>query len=167
MGYCTLYMLANLFDESAIMNFGKDERFKGCGDDEVNEVLDLYNMKTGLIAYVNQSYFQLPPDFIWTILNSEKLEDEFHYIPYFLTVRRLANIKDLWHSVGIVYTKHGLFYNDPYFENWIKVENAEQLSSMFIECHSIQRPFRKVDDKFAIIHGRQAWIEELIGYELV
>lgn len=166
MGYCTVYTLANLFDEGTLMNFALDEKFKGCGDDEVNEVLDIYNMKIGSVAYVNQHYACLPAEFIWDVLNSEKLEDDFHYIPYFMSVRRLAHVKDLWHSVGIAYTKHGLYYSDPYFPNWIKIHNAEHLASMFIDCHIIQRPYRKQDDKFAIIHGRQAWIEELIGYEL-
>lgn len=166
-GYCTLYTLANLFDESAIMNFANDEKFKGCGDDEVNEVLELYNMKIGNVAYVNQSYGTLPSDFIWDVLNSEKINDDFHYIPYFMTVRRLPEVKDLWHSVGLVYTRHGLFYSDPYFDKWYKIENSDMLRSMYIDCHVIARPYRKEDDKFAIIHGRQAWIEELIGYELI
>lgn len=140
-GWCTVYTWANLLNEPGILRLCEDERFKGCGESEENEILQLHNpaMKIGIVAQVCPSYPILPIDFIIECLNREDEKNHFDQqcAIYCLSVRLIETI---WHNVAVVKHHSGYYYLDPLKENWIKINDAEHLESMFIDCCSLSRP---------------------------
>lgn len=155
MGWCTVYTWANLLNENAILNFTKDERFKGCGEKEEAEILAdfLPNCNLQTVAYSNQAYPALPLDFIWSVLTHNdiaKEEMEHPCIIYTMTVRL---IKEVFHHVGVVNYKGNIWYTDPYREKWINLKSFFDLGNLFIDCCQIQRPYLKATNEWALFHG--------------
>ena len=155
-GWCTVYTWANLLNDSEILRFLNDDCFKGCGEAEENEIISQFlpGCKIFTVAYSNQQYPPLNKDFIYSIVESNEADLDCAFenavIIYTLSVRR---IKSVWHSVGMIKSKTGLFYVDPYRPEWIKINYSWDLYPLFIDCCQISRPYIAESDRWAVVDG--------------
>lgn len=157
-GHCTVYMWANLIGDCAVLKFTEDPRFRGCGEKEQAEVLAdfLPEIKMVQVCGVDCNYPGIHINHIWGIVSFKDPEKPFKHTAavYVLTVRLYKEI-DMYHSVAIANYNDELFYLDPYKENWLLLENAEQLSSLFFKCSTIERPALLSDNKYVSFNARQ------------
>ena len=83
-GYCSVYLLANIFNDDGFLKYLTDPKFIGCSNAEIDQMLS--DMGTGLkvcqVLYASQHYSQLPKDYIYnTIKNFKELKAESFEIP--------------------------------------------------------------------------------------
>jgi hypothetical protein len=159
-GWCTVYTLANIFKDDRFLKFTEEERFKGCGKDEVDFMLnDLgYGMQLGQVMYVNQNYKALPKGYLYSCLRllkeqvSDDIEVKVPVVPYLLSVRLIPT---MWHSVAVLMIGDNMYYIDPYKEEMLHIETFEQFDILFIDCMMVERPFRIQDSRFIILLGEE------------
>lgn len=172
-GWCSVYTLANVFNNNDFLKYLGDPKFKGCGDEEVDfmlsEIMPNMNLKMGNVTSVCQFYKPLPIDYIFDVLSLDESKDvdtklDLMVTPYFLTVKR---IQEYYHSVAVLnITGHGLFYIDPVKSEIIKINSSEDFNSLFLSCTQIQRPYRTTDDKFIVLNGEVYGWGDLIKQEV-
>jgi hypothetical protein len=168
-GWCSVYLLANIFRNSDFLSFTDNEKFKGCGEEEVNFMLE--DMRTGVktekVAYSSQNYSPLPKDWVYnSILNHPEEEPsgiEICIIPYLLTVSLIPGIL---HHVGVLNYKGKLFYLDPYLEEMIQLTSLELFTKLFREVYVVER-FILSDGSniFAVLKGENLGYDFLIENE--
>jgi hypothetical protein len=169
-GYCTVYMLANLFRDKSFIRFVGNEDFKGCDDKKESELLDLCGygeMAISDVLYVNHAYrTPLPKDIVLDILlhsgdSTRPAEDvDIPIIPYILSVR-LQDTHAFHHATAVINYRGRLLYIDPYKENIVECSNADDLFKNFIDCYAIRRPYIKSNESWAILKG------EMLGYDFL
>jgi hypothetical protein len=162
-GWCSVYLLANIFRDHSFLRYTDDERFKGCGDNEVNEMIDFAGIKITNVLYAQQHYPPLPTDYMFSVLMNDEADPdgiEIPITPFLLTVRLIPSI---WHHVGVLRYKNQLYYLDPYKSHLIEIKTADDLASQFIDCCQVQRPYRIEDDKFCVIKGEDLGYDFLIN----
>lgn len=156
MGWCTVYTLANIFRDDQWLRYTEKEKFKGCGVNEINEMLD--DMGTGLrvaqVAYSNQSYRHLPKGYVYSLMKEFKEEEqrgiEIMVVPYLLAVRLITSV---YHMVAVLVYKDRMLYMDPYKEQLIEIESFEQFDCLFIDCVEVER--FALGDNFAVLRGEE------------
>lgn len=177
-GWCSVYTIANVFNNHNALDFITEERFKGSTDKEELEVirhlgereLKISNImfstslvKAPSIEYVFntiETISQLDKEFV------EQIDEELlPFIPFFLVVRLTEKAK-LWHRVGIMVYKDRYFYTDPYRENILEIENHNDLGELFIECAGIDRLSMEVGDeeRYQILYGKNLghdWLKDI------
>lgn len=159
-GWCTVYTLANIFQDSRFLKFTEEERFKGCNKDEVDFMFhDLgYKVALGQVMYNNQHYTPLPKGYVYSALRSfkEPFPEDFGIkipiVPYILSVRLVPS---MWHSVAVLMVGHDMFYIDPYKEEMLLIESFEQFDTLFIDCQAVERPYLIKDNTFCVLIGEQ------------
>jgi hypothetical protein len=157
-GWCTVYALANMFQDSRFLKFTEEERFKGCSKEEVDFMLhDLgYNLALGWVMYGNQHYNRFPKGYVYSALRSfkeqfpENFEVRVPVIPYLLSVRL---VPEMWHSVVVLMAGDDMFYIDPYKEERLLIESFEQFDALFIDCQAVERPYVIPDNAFCVLRG--------------
>jgi hypothetical protein len=162
-GWCTVYALANIFRDHQWLRFCDDEKYKGCGTDEINEMLE--TMGTGLkiaqVAYSNQHYRHLPKGYVYSLMRAfeeiEQGEIQIPIIPYMLTVRIIPSI---YHSVAVLVCRGKMLYIDPYRQSIIEIESFEEFDPLFIDCVTVER--FSVGDMFAILRGEECGYQFLL-----
>lgn len=166
-GHCTVYALANLFrSDYFIKNFLTDE-YVGCDGEKVNHMLGLFDPNFGIsdVLSIRHSYeIALPNDLVFQVLTnkdeaSSDLAEEFDTIPYLLTIRR-TGATNYWHSVIVLNYKGRLFYLDPYYDEFVPIESAEQLGHQYGDCWAVERIYLKNENSFAIFSAKA------LGFEL-
>lgn len=143
-GYCSAFLLANIFRKEGYLSFVNKEGFKGCTDKEVNEMLSKNDpgIEVTTIAHCNESYGALPKDWIYNNilcneLNIESIEDvEIPIVPYLLSVHLVPGI---CHHVGVLVSGTRIFYIDPYFEHLMEIETFDDFDRLFVDCIEVQR----------------------------
>jgi len=161
MGWCSVHTLQNIFQTNKLDNYLKDERYKGCGDKEVEELLSEIDDTLGVanVFYANQIYPSLPIEYVWDALNiKENCEDNFKIkvIPYLLTVKLISSC---YHMVAVLNINGRMYYSDPYKEKWEYLEMWQDLNPKFKQCSVVQRLYIKEDQSWAILNG------EYYGYD--
>lgn len=149
-GWCVVYTWANLLNECGILKFCDEERFKGCGPDEEDEILQAFHptIKMQTIAGVDQTYdLPLPLNYVWDLIqrDDELTFCENQVIPYCLTVRL---IESMFHHVAIVKHGSGFYYCDPWRKNWMKITSLHEFSNLFKDVWTVQRPVLRNEPKF-------------------
>lgn len=165
-GWCVVYTLANIFQDKRFIRFTNDEKFKGCGKEEVDYMLHEldYGMMLGMVMYANQSYMALPKGYIYRSLRSlkEQIHDDIQIkvpvVPYMLSVRLVPS---MYHSVAVLMIGDNMYYIDPYKDEILLIESFEQFEQLFIDCTLVERFYRIEDNRFCILLG------EHIGYEFL
>lgn len=153
-GWCTVYVWANLLNECGILRYLEDESYKGCTQEKENELIEAFrdDCRIKEIAYVNPAYGMLSNDLVWSIITRPdgiQMFDE-QVIIHTLSVRLIESI---WHHVAVVTYDGEVYYLDPYRENWLKIKDGEHLSDQFLDCCCVQRPVHKPTDSFASFDG--------------
>jgi len=141
-GWCCPLTLANVFRNESFLEYLKEEKYKGCSDDDVkfmiqNTIHESHSVKN--IAEVNTDYGFLPIDTVWKILNKKEdlseFSDRLPLVPYFMSVK----LSEYWHFVAVLSFNGKLYYVDPYKENVVLLESKDQLQSYFKYVNLIQR----------------------------
>jgi hypothetical protein len=148
-GWCAVYTWANLLNECGVLRLLDDERFKGVGEKEEQEIMDIYlpNHKIKDIAMVNPEFGTVPENLIWNIItypDQKQVFDE-QCIIHILSVRI---IEQYWHYIATVTYENEVYYLDPMRKNWLKIEDKNHLADQFIDCSCVSRPTVNGDDKF-------------------
>lgn len=148
-GWCAVYTWANLLNECGVLRLLDDERFKGVGEKEEQELIDLFmpNHKIKNLAMVNPEFGTVPEQLIWNIIT---FPDQISFcdeqcVIHILSVRI---IEKYWHYVATVTYNNQVYYLDPMRQNWLKIEDENHLASQFIDCCCVSRPSINGDDKF-------------------
>jgi hypothetical protein len=165
-GWCVVYTLANIFQDKRFLRFVEEERFKGCGKEEVDYMLNElgYGMMLGQVMYSNQSYTPLPKGYIYSSLRllKEQVCDDIKIkvpvVPYTLSVRLVPSMH---HSVAVLMIGDNMYYIDPYKEEMLLIESFEQFDNLFIDCMMVERFYRIQDNRFCILFG------ENLGYDVL
>ena len=170
-GWCSVYMLANLLRDEEFLKYTDDPKFKGCTDEDLNFMLD--SLRTGLklspIAFSNQVYGYLPNDFIYnnilTYLEPPVEGIKIQITPYILTVSLIPGV---CHHVAVLVCDRKLFYIDPYNSHIIQINSLEDFKNQFIGCYSVDRFEVKSNSKYAVLFGERMGYQFLINtYEPV
>lgn len=151
-GWCTVYMWANLLNNNEILSFCQDDRFKGCGVDEEDEILLKYSpsIKLQPIFAIDVNYeIPLPASYVWTLMQRKDEKEVFEHqcIIYTLSVRI---IEQYHHSVGIIKYNDAFWYVDPMRSRWIEVKSYEQFRGLFKDIWHVQRPIMRNEPAFAL-----------------
>jgi hypothetical protein len=170
-GWCTVYTLANIFNDKGFLKYLEDDRFKGCSKEDVEYMLADQNtgLKIADVIYVNQHYQHLPKQFVYDCLYNHKEDIVFDkptaipVIPYMLTVRLIESI---YHSVAVLMISGEMYYIDPYREKVIKIESFNQFSELFIDCVQVERFYRPTDESFIILDGEMLGFNTLIEEQI-
>lgn len=170
MGWCSVYLLANIFRDKDFLRFTENEDFKGCGDEQVDYMLT--SLKTGLkispVLKVTQAYGYLPIDYVldnillYPDIPGEDINTEIPITPYLLTVSLVPGI---FHHVGILNYLGRLFYIDPYLEYIKEVKVAKDLEYCFIGCIAVDR-FETETKQYAILLGEKCGYDFLLNETL-
>ena len=150
-GWCVVYTWANLLNDPGVLRLCDDELFKGCTEEDENELLKTYcsSVKNKALAYVNPAFgYELPIDLIWDIITLKDNESIFEEqaIIHTLSIRLIESI---WHHTATVTYEDDIYYLDPLKEKWIKIIDKEHLKSMFMDCCQVSRPVYLETDSFA------------------
>ena len=159
-GYCSPILLSNIFNDQEYYDiYLKDERFFGSGDEEWKEMIErkFPQLKLNDVLYINQCFGNggLTDLLIDQVVRTPIEIDPSEELPifcYFLTVKRMVAVGDVWHSVAILNVGGTLWYSDPYNESMYTFDHVVDLFS-WSKCHRIQTLFNKEDEKFAFLRG--------------
>lgn len=158
-GYCSPILLSNVFNDQEYYDiYLKDERFFGSGDEEWKEMIGRKFPELELhdVLYINQCFGNggfsnlLVDQVVKTPIEVDPNE-ELPIFYYFLTVKRVMAVGDVWHSVAILNVGGTLWYSDPYNESMYTFDSALDLA--WSKCHRIQTLFNKEDGKFTFLRG--------------
>jgi hypothetical protein len=155
-GWCMVYLLANVFKNEKFLRWTEDPEYKACSDEHVEAMLlmRMPEFKMGLVAQSNPAYPPLPIDYVWRVLMMEEAAGElFIEIPivaYHLTVRLIPSMH---HAVAVLKYNNELYYLDPRHDEMFVLDGPEHLAKQFIDCCSIERPYLREDSRWAILIG--------------
>lgn len=155
MGWCTVHTIQNIFQTNKLEGYLTDERYRGCGEKEVEELLSEIDDTIGVanVLYVNQAYPPLKLDYVWEMLtfkDSCDVKMDIAVIPYLLTVKL---IDSCYHSTAVLNVNGQLWYTDPHIQDWIYLESYKDLNNMFKEICCVQRLHIKETKSWAILRG--------------
>lgn len=150
-GWCTVYTWANLLNECGVLRLCEDEKFKGCTEDEENELLQMFcpEVKTKTLAYINPAIdLRFSSETIWSVITKK---DEITFCEEQAAIHLLSvrHIEAYWHHIGTVTYNDEVYLIDPIRENWVKINDADELSLMFLDCCQISRPVLIETNTFA------------------
>lgn len=163
-GWCSAFLIANIFRNDGYLSFLNDENYKGCDDEKVNNILksqdDTKGLKVVTVTMLSEHYGALQKEFVYNhiLLNdfNEKEqhgceEVEFPITPYLMSVNLVPGT---YHHVGVLVCGKRLIYIDPYFEHYIELESFEDFAGLFIGIREVQR-FILDDgtDTYALLRG--------------
>ena len=164
-GYCSVYLFANIFKNPKFLEYTKYERFKGCQEAEINEMLlsIIPELAVAQVAVVNPIYPPLPIDYIYSLLSLDERDfpkDITIPIVCYLLVVRLIDA-DIHHHVAVLIHDGIKYYLDPYNNEMFVLTDAQHLSKQFIDCCMIERFRMRESDYWAVLNG------ENLGYKLI
>jgi len=162
-GWCSVYLIANIFRSTEYLSFLYNEKYKGCDDDKVNNILRSNYISRGLkvttIAIASQNYGPLPKEWVYNniLLNNLNLEEqdvsdvEVPVTPFLLSVNLIPGT---FHHVGVLVSGKRLFYIDPYFEHYLELESFDDFDRLFIGVAEVQRlMLEDGTDKYVMLKG--------------
>lgn len=170
-GWCSIYSIANMLGDSSALRFTDYSEFKGCDDKQENEILSFLGSDLRLlnIAFSQQQHKTLPHNYIFDIISCTEIRRidelkniEIPIIPILLTVKLIPG--EMWHRVYVFYHNGDLYYSDPYRSHILKLECANDLTNLFLECCSVDRLGIMVDEvlNFAYLNGEKMGYNWLI-----
>lgn len=156
-GYCSPILLLNVFNDVDYEHFIDNPRFFGSGDQEWKEMIEykLPQFAVDDIAYVNQNFGKgaLPCLLIDQVINTPiKTNEQLAIVYYFLTVKRIGTLGDMWHSTAILNVNGTLWYSDPYNESMFTFNSVCDLVE-FSKCHRIQTLIHKETQSVGFLRG--------------
>lgn len=154
--------MANIFNTNKLDSLFCDEKYKGCTNVELDEMLELVapELKT-VNFFCSNPFFPKPTlDYVWQIINTpiaNKRHFKIDVVVYLLSVRLIESV---WHQTAVLSVNNELFYSDPYRQSMVKLLSKEDLGNNFIDCCEITGFRLHEENTFAILNG------EAIGYKL-
>jgi hypothetical protein len=163
-GWCTVYLLANILKDKNLLRLCEDPNYKACDETRVEAMLlmSVPELKMGLVTQSNPAYPPLPKEHIWNVVMMEEAPGELFVetpiVPYHLTVRLIPS---MFHAVGILKLGNVLHYLDPRRKEMVILRDADHLMEQFMDCWVVERPYLREDKRWAILRG------ENLGYETI
>ncbi len=154
-GWCTVYTWANLLNNPDVLRLCNDERYRGCGAEDEDEILREFvpEIKLQTVVGVDVSYkVSLPLSLVWELIqrSDDRIIFDEQVIPYLLTVRL---IEAYFHHVAIL--KHGaaFYYCDPWRKSWMKIDDVQKFGCLFKDIWQVQRPVMRDENAFVAFDG--------------
>lgn len=162
-GYCTVYALASMLgSEEIVEKFGAMEKFSNGGADDQDERDMVESVQEDLsicpVLDIRHSYgIPLPFDLVDRVLRFDHPKAEcdreyFDTAPYLLTVR-LRGVKS-HHSVVVFNVKGQLWYLDPLWRNWMKIDSMEDLRDEVEEIWAVKSLYQPSTQEFLLISSQ-------------
>ena len=158
-GWCAVHNLINLLQDDTLEWALTEERFKGCGTEDENELLVGHNLRIVNLADIREERGHLDIKTIWSVIsNIDKIiipKEEFPAMLILMVVKRKSE-SELTHRVGIIKIRGRLFYTDPWNEELIEIKNSKDLMTQFHSCYSI--------DTFSVMDNNIAMFASFAGH---
>ena len=177
-GWCSVYNIANIFNDNKALHFIEKEDYKGCTTKHEEEIIDYLGHKIYLTSIItgNPDLDTIPLDYVYNgvikgFINLQKKYSESHpeeYLPFtpLLLSVKLTDKTILWHRVSILIYKDRLLYIDSMKEHILEIENLSDFYTLFVGCCSVETLAIKEEEqlKYGILFGdylKHDWLKDI------
>lgn len=141
-GWCSVYNMANIFRTDHFLKYLNNDRFKGCGQKEEQEMIDSYFKNQGVslldVAYVETAYkMPLDPGYIFKLMSSDVGGGDNDITAYILNVKTSPHAQR-HHATAVIKFEDALYYLDPMSEEIRFVSDPAELGVLFWDIWGVR-----------------------------
>lgn len=161
-GWCNVHCLINIFGEKKFKQFLNNQKYKGCGIKDVNEMISIVYKDRGIsvVCEINECYGSLPNSLVWNIINNCKhkvlglAEPDMDFTPiapYILSIDK--GIKNSRHAIAVMNCNGVIVISDPYWKKMKIIKSEQELFSLINSVTVIERPTILNTDSWLLLNA--------------